>query len=41
VAEKGYKVFSAHGARDLADPDDRFILRKGNLDHGFHRPGVR
>jgi hypothetical protein len=20
-------VFSAHGARDLADPDDRFILR--------------
>jgi len=27
LAEKGYKVFSAHGERDLADPDDRFILR--------------
>ncbi|MET7993090.1 recombinase family protein [Amycolatopsis sp. NPDC005232] len=27
LAENGYKVFSAHGARDLADPDDRFILR--------------
>jgi DNA invertase Pin-like site-specific DNA recombinase len=27
LAENGYKVFSAHGERDLADPDDRFILR--------------
>ncbi|MCU1682922.1 MAG: Recombinase zinc beta ribbon protein [Amycolatopsis sp.] len=27
LAERGYKVYSAHGSRDLADPDDRFILR--------------
>jgi hypothetical protein len=27
LAEHGYRVFSAHGERDLADPDDRFILR--------------
>src|SRR6266496_4356502 len=27
LAENGYKVYSAHGERDLADPDDRFILR--------------
>jgi DNA invertase Pin-like site-specific DNA recombinase len=27
LAEKGFLVASAHGARDLADPDDRFILR--------------
>ncbi|WIX83054.1 recombinase family protein [Amycolatopsis carbonis] len=27
LAEHGYKVYSAHGERDLADPDDRFILR--------------
>lgn len=27
LADKGFTVASAHGARDLADPDDRFILR--------------
>jgi len=27
LGERGVKVYSAHGARDLADPDDRFILR--------------
>ena len=27
LAEHGYKIYSAHGARDLSDPDDRFILR--------------
>lgn len=27
LAENGYKVYSAHGERDLANPDDRFILR--------------
>ncbi|RSM46347.1 recombinase family protein [Amycolatopsis balhimycina DSM 5908] len=27
LAENGYKVYSARGERDLADPDDRFILR--------------
>jgi DNA invertase Pin-like site-specific DNA recombinase len=27
LADKGFLVASAHGARDLADPDDRFILR--------------
>lgn len=27
LADKGFVVASAHGARDLADPDDRFILR--------------
>jgi site-specific DNA recombinase len=27
LGERGFKVYSAHGARDLADPDDRFILR--------------
>ncbi len=27
LGEKGFTVASAHGARDLADPDDRFILR--------------
>lgn len=27
LGERGFKVFSAHGERDLADPDDRFILR--------------
>ena len=27
LGERGVKVHSAHGARDLADPDDRFILR--------------
>lgn len=27
LAEKGFKVISAHGTRDLSDPDDRFILR--------------
>jgi len=27
LADKGFVVVSAHGSRDLADPDDRFILR--------------
>ena len=27
LAESGFRVASAHGTRDLADPDDRFILR--------------
>src|SRR5947208_9958817 len=27
LADRGFLVVSAHGARDLADPDDRFILR--------------
>ena len=27
LADKGFTVASAHGARDLSDPDDRFILR--------------
>lgn len=27
LGDKGFQVASAHGARDLADPDDRFILR--------------
>lgn len=27
LGERGLKVASAHGERDLADPDDRFILR--------------
>lgn len=27
LADKGFTVASAHGARDLADADDRFILR--------------
>lgn len=27
LGERGVKVFSAHGERDLADADDRFILR--------------
>jgi DNA invertase Pin-like site-specific DNA recombinase len=27
LADKGFLVASAHGSRDLADPDDRFILR--------------
>lgn len=27
LGERGFKVHSAHGERDLADPDDRFILR--------------
>ncbi|WP_051385976.1 recombinase family protein [Actinokineospora inagensis] len=27
LADKGFLVLSAHGARDLSDPDDRFILR--------------
>jgi DNA invertase Pin-like site-specific DNA recombinase len=27
LGDKGFLVASAHGARDLADPDDRFILR--------------
>ncbi|WP_370934664.1 recombinase family protein [Amycolatopsis sp. cg13] len=27
LGDNGYKVFSAHGERDLSDPDDRFILR--------------
>lgn len=27
LADKGYKVYSARGERDLSDPDDRFILR--------------
>ncbi|UJW35674.1 recombinase family protein [Saccharothrix sp. AJ9571] len=27
LGERGFKVYSAHGERDLADPDDRFILR--------------
>jgi len=27
LAEKGFTVASAHGSRDLTDPDDRFILR--------------
>ncbi|MEV6624945.1 recombinase family protein [Amycolatopsis sp. NPDC051106] len=27
LGERGFKVYSAHGERDLANPDDRFILR--------------
>ncbi len=27
LGERGFRVASAHGERDLADPDDRFILR--------------
>lgn len=27
LADKGFKVYSARGERDLSDPDDRFILR--------------
>jgi DNA invertase Pin-like site-specific DNA recombinase len=27
LGERGFKVYSAHGTRDLSDPDDRFILR--------------
>src|SRR4051794_13260421 len=27
LANKGFRVASAHGERDLSDPDDRFILR--------------
>jgi site-specific DNA recombinase len=27
LADKGFRVASAHGSRDLSDPDDRFILR--------------
>lgn len=27
LADKGFRVASAHGERDLSDPDDRFILR--------------
>ncbi len=27
LADKGFVVASAHGSRDLSDPDDRFILR--------------
>lgn len=27
LADKGFRVLSAHGARNLSDPDDRFILR--------------
>ncbi len=27
LGDSGYQVASAHGARDLADPNDRFILR--------------
>jgi site-specific DNA recombinase len=27
LADKGFRVSSAHGSRDLSDPDDRFILR--------------
>jgi hypothetical protein len=27
LADKGFRVFSAHGERDLSNPDDRFILR--------------
>jgi DNA invertase Pin-like site-specific DNA recombinase len=27
MADRGFLVASAHGARDLSDPDDRFILR--------------
>ncbi len=27
LGERGFKVYSAHGEKDLADPDDRFILR--------------
>src|SRR5207249_1643445 len=27
LADKGYKIYSAHGARDLSNRDDRFILR--------------
>lgn len=27
LADKGFRVYSAHGHRDLSNPDDRFILR--------------
>ncbi|MGH3450931.1 MAG: recombinase family protein, partial [Haloechinothrix sp.] len=27
LADKGFKVTSAHGEKDLSNPDDRFILR--------------
>jgi len=27
LADKGFRVISSHGARDLSDPDDRYILR--------------
>ena len=27
LADKGFRVVSSHGERDLSDPDDRFILR--------------
>ena len=27
LADRGFKVISSHGARDLSDPDDRSILR--------------
>lgn len=27
LGDKGFRVYSAHGERDLSDPDDRFILR--------------
>lgn len=27
LGERGFKVCPAHGERDLADPDDRFIMR--------------
>jgi DNA invertase Pin-like site-specific DNA recombinase len=27
LADRGFRVISSHGARDLSDPDDRYILR--------------
>ncbi|WP_165401531.1 recombinase family protein [Herbihabitans rhizosphaerae] len=27
LADKGFRVISSHGSRDLSDPDDRYILR--------------
>jgi site-specific DNA recombinase len=27
LADRGFRVISSHGTRDLSDPDDRFILR--------------
>jgi site-specific DNA recombinase len=40
LANQGFIVASAHGTRNLSDPDDRFILRI-EVAHGKHSPGVR
>ncbi|MGO1052982.1 recombinase family protein [Crossiella sp. CA198] len=32
LADKGFRIFSSHGVRDLSSPDDRYILR-GEVAH--------